>query len=182
MKSDAPNIRPLGDKVILRRDDKAEQEGGIWLPDQTKIFGWAATVAKTGAACCVKNGTRVFYLRKHTVCPFADRRFVVTEAKYLIARLEPNKAKTYEQVFPLGHWVLAEPDVEHVPQHGVIPSPSHRPERTSRSGILYRVGSDCLQVGEGHRVLYGIANLVRCVENDTELHLIPEDDVLARLT
>lgn len=181
MKNDAPNIIPLHDKIILRRDDKAKQDDGIWIPDHSQIHGWAATVVKINKSCCFKVGTRVFYHRKHTVCPFEDRRYVVTEAKYLVATLKPNKAQTYEQVFPLRGWVLLEPDVEHVEKNGITPAPSHKPEQTTRCGTIMRTGYESYDAPVGTRVIYGLANLIRCVENDTELDIVQMDDVLARI-
>lgn len=182
MKSEAMSIRPLGDKIILKRDDKEDQQGGIWLPDQTKIHGWAATVVKGNTTTCVKNGTRVFYLRKHTVCPFEDRAYVVTESKYLLATLVPSDDKSHEQICPFAGWLLVEPDVEPVLKDGIDTSPSRNATRHTGSGRIVRCGPDVTEVAVQDHVVFTTANLVRCVENDTDVVLLPEKDVLARLT
>jgi chaperonin GroES len=55
-----PNVRPLRDRILLRRLEEAEQKvGGIIIPDTAKEKPQQAEVVAVGSGRVLENGTRV---------------------------------------------------------------------------------------------------------------------------
>ncbi len=55
-----PNVRPLRDRVLLRRLEESEQKmGGIIIPDTAKEKPQKAEVVAVGSGRILENGTRV---------------------------------------------------------------------------------------------------------------------------
>jgi len=55
-----PNVRPLRDRILLRRLEEAEQKvGGIIIPDTAKEKPQQAEVVAVGSGRILENGTRV---------------------------------------------------------------------------------------------------------------------------
>jgi chaperonin GroES len=55
-----PNVRPLRDRVLLRRLEESEQKvGGIIIPDTAKEKPQQAEVVAVGSGRVLENGTRV---------------------------------------------------------------------------------------------------------------------------
>jgi chaperonin GroES len=55
-----PNVRPLRDKILVRRLEEAEQKvGGIIVPDTAKEKPQQAAVVAVGSGRILENGARV---------------------------------------------------------------------------------------------------------------------------
>jgi chaperonin GroES len=55
-----PNVRPLRDRILLRRLEEPEQKaGGIIIPDTAKEKPQKAEVMAVGSGRILENGTRV---------------------------------------------------------------------------------------------------------------------------
>jgi chaperonin GroES len=55
-----PNVRPLRDRVLLRRLEESEQKmGGIIIPDTAKEKPQKAEVVAVGSGRILENGTRL---------------------------------------------------------------------------------------------------------------------------
>jgi chaperonin GroES len=55
-----PNVRPLRDRVLLRRlEESAQKMGGIIIPDTAKEKPQKAEVVAVGSGRILENGTRV---------------------------------------------------------------------------------------------------------------------------
>jgi chaperonin GroES len=55
-----PNVRPLRDRVLVRRLEESEQKlGGIIIPDTAKEKPQKAEVVGVGSGRILENGTRV---------------------------------------------------------------------------------------------------------------------------
>jgi chaperonin GroES len=55
-----PSVRPLRDRILLRRLEEAEQKvGGIIIPDTAKEKPQKAEVMAVGSGRILENGTRV---------------------------------------------------------------------------------------------------------------------------
>ncbi len=55
-----PNVRPLRDRILVRRLEEAEQKvGGIIVPDTAKEKPQQAEVVGVGSGRILENGTRV---------------------------------------------------------------------------------------------------------------------------
>lgn len=87
----ATRIQPIGDWILLRRDDpKAMTEGGIALPDTAKQFQKEATVLNlgdaSGDAMCI--GDRVIFIARDYV-PIGDAasNVILIERENIIAIL-----------------------------------------------------------------------------------------------
>jgi chaperonin GroES len=57
-------LAPLGNRVLIKRDEEQETAGGIIIPDQAKETSLTGYVIKAGPDCeMVKEGERIFFAR-----------------------------------------------------------------------------------------------------------------------
>lgn len=105
MSNDAPqkktNIRPIGDRIIVRRDDAVgKTTGGIILPDTSKGKPHRGTVLAVGPGKLLDNGSRlpmdidvdddvVFGSYSGTDIEVGDSTFVVMNQGDILVVVEP---------------------------------------------------------------------------------------------
>jgi chaperonin GroES len=83
------NLKPLGDRVVLKPSDKEEKtKSGILLPDTAKEKPQEGTVMAVGTGRVLDNGTKVsMELKvgdKVLYAKYAGNEFKVDEIEYLI--------------------------------------------------------------------------------------------------
>src|SRR5467141_1986807 len=83
------NLKPLGDRVVLKPSDKEEKtKSGILLPDTAKEKPQEGTVEAVGTGRILDNGTKVpMELKvgdKILYAKYAGNEFKVDEVEYLI--------------------------------------------------------------------------------------------------
>ncbi|MGL4943436.1 MAG: co-chaperone GroES [Thermoguttaceae bacterium] len=90
-KSHAPRIQPLGDRVVVRREDASEKtKGGLYLPDNAKDKPARGVVVSVGegkllddgrrSPVQVKEGDRVVFLS------YAGEEFKIGDDELLLMR------------------------------------------------------------------------------------------------
>ena len=77
----APSIRPLGEKVLIKRTEaESKTRGGIVLPDAAKEKPQKGTILAVGEGKLLKDGTRAaFQVKKGDVVLFSS--YAGTEIK-----------------------------------------------------------------------------------------------------
>jgi len=83
------NLKPLGDRVVIKPSDKEEKtKSGILLPDTAKEKPQEGTVEAVGTGRILDNGTKVpMELKvgdKVLYAKYAGNEFKVDEVEYLI--------------------------------------------------------------------------------------------------
>lgn len=87
------NIQPLGDRLVVKRDDaEAVTAGGIYLPETAKNKPSRGTVISTGNGKMLKNGTRsqlqVAAGDKVLFLSYAGEEFKLNGEEFLLLREE----------------------------------------------------------------------------------------------
>jgi chaperonin GroES len=92
-KNNKPNVKPLGDRVLLQRIEEAEEiKGGIIIPDSAKEKPQEAKVIALGTGALDKDGKKVaFNVKvgdKVLVGKYAGTEVKLDEVIYLLLREE----------------------------------------------------------------------------------------------
>lgn len=188
------NFRPLRGHVLIRRDDIESEKNGIFLPEQwtcsqkdkntseihkwteQRIRGCRATVVKIGKDVeAVKSGDNILFQKEYTILPFKEREMAITEADYILAKIELDG--NVERIMPFGSWVMVLMDRCSDNKNGIYLS-----DKTINENLwarVIRIGDKCRDVKPGNKVYCNINNSVVCVENDTLCRLIQESEIMA---
>lgn len=175
------NFKPLRALVFVRRDEPQSEIGGIVIPDSWRMYGWRATVIRSGSdAQEYKEGDTILFLKEFTVLPFKDRTLAITDAKHILAKLETvsrHDGSRVECIIPQNDYVMVESD-KIIGAKGEIYLPD-KAKDVPKTGIVHRVGRECHDARVAHRVWYDAHTGVSCVEDDKTFRLIKESNIIA---
>lgn len=164
-------FNPKRGMLLVRRDPKAEEKGGIIIPEAYRLHGWRATVVKAGTdSGTIREGDAILFLKEYTVLPFPEREMAITSAEHVLAKIMLDGL--VERLCPLNRFVMVR---EHQENEGVIKIA--RKPNAIRSGEVVRVAPGCKDVSTGLVVMYE-KTTAACVEEGLDFKMVAEEDVV----
>ncbi len=171
---DFSKFKPLRGTVLVRRDAKKSIDGNIVLPELWQQYGWRASVVAVGAevANC-KPGDEILFLKEYTVLPFPERDMAITECKHILGRIVAENF--VERIILQEKFIMVVEDKPKVKPDGIV---LVNPREPAKSGFVYKVAAECLDIKAGDRIFYDKSVAV-CVEDGRNYKIVAEPDVLA---
>jgi len=170
---DFTKFKPLREIVLVRREEKKKVDGGIIVPEAWQQYGWRATVIAIGkdVSNCLL-GDDILFLKEFTVLPFPEREMATTHADHILARIEV--ADLVEQIIPQNKFILVSENPPAKDGEGIV---LVNPRQNTKSGVVYRVSKECLDVAAGQHILFD-KSVAACVEDGKKYLVLDEADVL----
>ncbi len=170
---DFTKFKPLREIILVKRDPKKSEDGGILIPESWQQYGWRATIVAVGeGAEHYKPGEQIMFLKEYTVLPFPERDMATTHADHILAKIVVENF--VERLIPQNKFVLLVENPPNQSKRGVV-----IPNQTQniKSGWVIRVSDKCLDLQAGMTVLYE-KSVVSCTEDGKFLKMVDEGDVL----
>lgn len=177
------NFKPLHGNVLIKRDEAENEKDSIIIPESWQVRGWRGTIVRIGDE--VKGfipGDIILFSKEHTVLPFKEREYAVTEYKTIPAKLRVDG--NVERIYPTVKFVLIKVNIEtkswgHWICDKKIQLIKNRKERICQ-GVIIRT-NEFSNLSNGCHVLFSIDNAILCSEDGSSYYLGEESNVLCTL-
>jgi co-chaperonin GroES (HSP10) len=170
-----PNLRPIGNKVVVKLAPLIKDVEGIEIPEAFRVHGWRGMVRRMAKGHKVlKKGDEVLVMKNYTTVFDRPEDLAMIDASLIMARIMPCDQRF--MLWPVNRFVLIKPD-EAVRDVGGIVLPEHKAVRAN-CGTVLRVGESVeTEMRCSDKVYYKELAAVVVRENEAILHIAHELDI-----